>query len=67
MPMFKIERGGVVIRNIDLDHTGFRESLLIQGPKTCMPLIERCKIKYVRNIICILNNSFGCFLLCASI
>jgi len=67
VPMFKIERGGVVIRNIDLDHTGFRESLLIQGPKTCMPLIERCKIKYVRNIICILNNSFGCFLLCASI
>jgi tetratricopeptide (TPR) repeat protein len=53
VPMFKIERGGVVIRNIDLDHTGFRESILIQGPKTSLPLIERCIIKYVCCIICL--------------
>jgi tetratricopeptide (TPR) repeat protein len=45
VPTFKIERGGVVIRNLDIDHTGFREALLVDGDKDVQPLIEQCDIK----------------------
>lgn len=44
-PTFKIERGGVLIRNIEIDHTGFREAILIDGNEHVNPLIERCEIK----------------------
>lgn len=47
VPTFKIVRGGVTIRNIDLDQTGFREAILIDGTKENIPLIEKCDIKYV--------------------
>lgn len=45
VPTFKIERGGVVIRNIDLDQTGFREAILIDGDEHVNPLIENCDLK----------------------
>ena len=45
VPTFKIERGGVVIRNLDIDHTGFREAILIDGTDNVNPLIEGCDIK----------------------
>jgi tetratricopeptide (TPR) repeat protein len=45
VPTFKIERGGVVIRNLDIDHTGFREAILIDGTSNVNPLIEGCDIK----------------------
>jgi hypothetical protein len=44
-PTFRITRGGVVIRNLDIDHTGFREALLIEGKSSVTPLIENCIIK----------------------
>lgn len=44
-PTFRIERGGVLIRNLDIDHTGFREAILIDGSEYVNPLIERCDIK----------------------
>lgn len=44
-PTFRITRGGVVIRNLDIDHTGFRESLLIEGKSSVTPLIENCILK----------------------
>ncbi|PRW57622.1 tetratricopeptide repeat 1 [Chlorella sorokiniana] len=45
VPTFRIQRGGVVLRNLDLDHTGFREALLVDGPTTVTPLIQSCNIK----------------------
>ena len=42
-PTFRIKRGGVVISNIVLDQTGFRESLLIEGSSHV--LIEKSEIK----------------------
>ena len=44
-PTFKITRGGVVIRNIEIDHTGFREALLVEGGASVAPLIDGCVIK----------------------
>lgn len=44
-PTFKIERGGVLIRNLEIDHTGFREAVLIDGNEHVNPLIEHCDIK----------------------
>ena len=44
-PTFRITRGGVVIRNLDIDHTGFREALLIEGKSSVTPLIENCILK----------------------
>jgi len=44
-PTFRITRGGVVIRNLDIDHTGFREALLIEGRSSVAPLIENCTLK----------------------
>jgi Right handed beta helix region len=44
-PTFRITRGGVVIRNLDIDHTGFREALLIEGKAAVTPLIENCILK----------------------
>lgn len=44
-PTFKIERGGVILRNLEIDHTGFREAILIDGNDHVNPLIERCEIK----------------------
>lgn len=29
-----------MLRNLDLDHTGFREALLADGPSTVIPLIQ---------------------------
>ncbi|KAL4421167.1 hypothetical protein ABPG77_003350 [Micractinium sp. CCAP 211/92] len=44
-PMFRIKRGGVVLRNIELDQTGFRDALLVDGPSSVHPLISGCTIK----------------------
>ncbi len=44
-PTFKIERGGVILRNLEIDHTGFREAILIDGNEHVNPLIENCEIK----------------------
>ncbi|KAL4457278.1 hypothetical protein ABPG75_012143 [Micractinium tetrahymenae] len=44
-PMFRIKRGGVVLRNIELDQTGFRDALLVDGPSSVHPLIAGCTIK----------------------
>lgn len=38
-------RGGVVLRNIELDQTGFRDALLVDGPSSVHPLITGCTIK----------------------
>lgn len=38
-------RGGVVLRNLDLDQTGFREALLVDGPFSVQPLIAGCAIR----------------------
>ena len=38
-------RGGVVLRGIDLDQTGFREALLVDGPSSACPLIQGCSLK----------------------
>ena len=29
-----------MLRNLDLDHTGFREALLVDGPASVAPLIQ---------------------------
>lgn len=44
-PTFRITRGGVIIRNIDMDHTGFREALLVEGSASVASLIDGCTIK----------------------
>ena len=44
-PTFRITRGGVVLRNLDLDQTGFREALLVTGGATVRPLLEGCVLK----------------------
>ena len=45
VPTFRISRGGVVIRNLDLDHTGFREAVLVEGSASVYSLIDGCIIK----------------------
>lgn len=45
VPTFRFVRGGAVVRNLDLDQTGFREAVLVDGPATVAPLIEQCIIK----------------------
>ena len=29
-----------MLRNLELDHTGFREALLVDGPSTAAPLVQ---------------------------
>ena len=43
-PTFRVERS-CVLQNLDLDHTGFCEAVLIAGDRRVRPLIERCGIK----------------------
>ncbi|PSC73819.1 Small glutamine-rich tetratricopeptide [Micractinium conductrix] len=45
VPTFRIVRGGVVLRNIDLDQTGYREALLVEGAAGTAPLLLGCRIK----------------------
>lgn len=35
----------MVLRGIDLDQTGFREALLVDGPSSVCPLIQGCSLK----------------------
>eukprot|EP00887_Chlorella_sp_A99_P007902 scaffold12.g7902.t1 len=44
-PTFRIVRGGVVVRRLELDQTGFREALLVTGGPAVSPLIEGCTLK----------------------
>lgn len=46
-PTFRITRGGVVIRNIDVDMSGFCEAVMVVGGPAVQPLIEDCIIKWV--------------------
>ena len=34
-----------VVRNLDIDMTGFREGLLVDGPAALQPLIDSCIIR----------------------
>ncbi|KAK9828720.1 hypothetical protein WJX72_001708 [[Myrmecia] bisecta] len=43
-PTFRISRN-CVIQNIDVDMTGFREAIMVTGPKEVQPLIEDCIIR----------------------
>ena len=47
VPTFRISKGGggAVIRNIDIDQSGFRESILITGDHSISPLIDSCIVK----------------------
>jgi tetratricopeptide (TPR) repeat protein len=47
VPMFRITHGGggAVLRNIDLDQTGFREAVLVTGKAQVAPLIDGCIVK----------------------
>ena len=45
VPTFKVTRGGVVIRNVTVDHTGFREAVLVDGGKEVRPLFEMVDVK----------------------
>lgn len=45
VPTFKILRGGVVIRNVTIDHTGFREAVLVDGGEAVRPLLEMLDVK----------------------
>lgn len=44
-PTFRISRGGVTIRNITLDQSGFCESFMVAGGPGVTPLIEDMVIK----------------------
>lgn len=44
-PMFRITGAGVVLRNIDLDQTGFREALLVEGGASVRPLLDGCRVR----------------------
>ena len=44
-PAFRISRN-CVLENIDVDMTGFREAILIEGPASLQPLIQNCIIRY---------------------
>ncbi|GAB4818117.1 hypothetical protein N2152v2_005163 [Parachlorella kessleri] len=44
-PTFRITRGGVVIKNLVVDMSGFCEAFMVAGPATVAPLIEDCNIK----------------------
>lgn len=37
--------GGVVLRNLDIDQSGFREALLVDGGAAVAPLIQDCRVK----------------------
>jgi hypothetical protein len=43
-PAFRIRRAAV-LRNIDIDMTGFREAVLVEGSATLRPLIDGCVIR----------------------
>ncbi len=44
-PTFRITRGGVVVKNIDIDMSGFCEAVMVAGGPSVAPLIEDCLIK----------------------
>ena len=43
-PAFRIRRAAV-LRNIDVDMTGFREAVLVEGSTALRPLIDGCIIR----------------------
>ena len=45
VPTFKVTRGGAVIRNLTIDHTGFREAVLVDGEVAVRPLLEMLDVK----------------------
>lgn len=53
-------RGGVVLRNIDLDQTGFREALLVDGPSSVHPLVQGCKLRCSGDDAVNIGGSGGC-------
>jgi tetratricopeptide (TPR) repeat protein len=46
-PTFRLLRAGTVLHNIDIDHTGFREALLIEGRGASFPgpLVDGCHLQ----------------------
>ena len=56
-PAFRIRRAAV-LRNIDIDMTGFREAVLVEGAAALRPLIDNCVIKCVMlSTSCCLNST----------
>ena len=43
-PAFRIRRAAV-LRNVDVDMTGFREAVLVEGPASLRPLIDACTVR----------------------
>ena len=43
-PTFRIGRA-CVLRNVDIDMTGFREAIMVEGPASLQPLIQGCIIR----------------------
>ena len=41
----RTRRAGVVLRNIDLDQTGFSEALLVEGGADVRPLLDGCRVR----------------------
>lgn len=48
-----------MLRNLDLDHTGFREALLADGPSTVMPLIQVSRLQLACWLALALCSSSG--------
>ena len=44
-PAFRVRRAAV-LRNVDIDMTGFREAVLVEGAAMLRPLIDGCIIRY---------------------
>lgn len=46
-PTFRLTRTGAVLHNLDIDHTGFREALLIEGSggSSPGPLVDGCRVQ----------------------
>lgn len=44
-PTFRITRA-CVVRNVDIDMTGFREAVMVEGPTSLQPLIQGCIIRW---------------------
>ncbi len=43
-PAFRLRRTAV-LRNVDIDMTGFREALLVEGGPGVKPFVQRCVIR----------------------
>ncbi len=43
-PAFRLRRAAV-LRGVDVDMTGFREALLVEGGAAVRPLVQRCIIR----------------------